>query len=86
MPEGAILTTSAGSNVIVARGAGAERTAEFVQVNLGLRSRGLVEVTPVSGKLDDKSEVVASGVGGLVLFPGAKLQPRPLKAEFRVGE
>lgn len=86
VPEGAILTTAAGSSVIVARGTGAERTAEFVRVNLGLRSRGLVEVTPTGAALDEKSEVVASGVGALILFPGAKLQPRPLKAEFRVGE
>lgn len=86
VPEGAILTNAAGSNVIVARGTGAERTAEFVRVTLGLRSKGLVEVTPIAGALDESSEVVASGVGGLILFPGAKLQPRPLKAEFRVGE
>jgi membrane fusion protein (multidrug efflux system) len=86
VPEGAILTNAAGSNVIVARGTGPERTAEFVRVTLGLRSKGLVEVTPIAGALDESSEVVASGVGGLILFPGAKLQPRPLKAEFRVGE
>lgn len=86
VPEGAILTTAAGSSVIVARGTGPERTAEFVRVNLGLRSRGLVEVAPTGAALDEKSEVVASGVGALILFPGAKLQPRPLKAEFRVGE
>ncbi|MBM3872446.1 MAG: efflux RND transporter periplasmic adaptor subunit [Verrucomicrobia bacterium] len=86
VPEGAILTTAVGSSVIVARGTGPERTAEFVRVNLGLRSRGLVEVTPTGAALDEKSEVVASGVGGLILFPGAKLLPRPLKAEFRVGE
>lgn len=86
VPEGAILTNAAGSNVIVARGTGPERTAEFVRVTLGLRSKGLVEVTPVGGTLSESSEIVASGVGGLILFPGAKLQPRPLKAEFRVGE
>jgi membrane fusion protein (multidrug efflux system) len=45
-----------------------------------------VEVAPTGAALDEKSEVVASGVGALILFPGAKLQPRPLKAEFRVGE
>ncbi len=86
VPEGAILTNTTGSNVVVARGAGPERTAEFVRVTLGLRSKGLVEVTPIGAALDEKSEVVASGVGGLILFPGAKLQPRPLKSEFRVGE
>jgi hypothetical protein len=32
------------------------------------------------------NSVVASGVGALVLYPGIKLEPRPLRAEFRLGE
>lgn len=87
VPEGAILTTSAGPQLIIVREQGADKIAEFLPVVLGLRERGLVEVTPVKpGTLDALPSVVASGVGALVLYPGIKLEPRPLRAEFRLGE
>jgi membrane fusion protein (multidrug efflux system) len=38
------------------------------------------------GELSEKTEVVAAGVGSLALFPGAKLDPRPLRAEFRIDD
>jgi len=87
VPEGAVLTTPTGTQLIAVRDKGSDKVAEMVPVTLGLRERGLVEVTPVkAGTLDDKVSVVASGVGGLMIFPGTVLEPRPLRQEFRVGE
>ncbi len=87
VPEGSILTTPRGTQVIAVRDRGEEKVAEFVPVKLGLRERGLVEVTPLqAGALDDQHSIVASGVGALIIFPGAKLEPRPLREEFRIGE
>jgi membrane fusion protein (multidrug efflux system) len=84
--EGAILTTPRGAQIIAVRDQGADKVADFVSVKLGLRSRGYVEIEPIApAKLDDKQSVVASGVGALILFPGAKLEPRPQKEQFRVG-
>lgn len=86
VPEGAILQTATSTQVIVARPNGAEVTADFVPVTLGLRSRGWVEVSPIKGELPENTRVVASGVGGLVLFQGARLDPRPLKAAFQTAD
>jgi membrane fusion protein, multidrug efflux system len=86
VPEGAILTTAAGSQVIVVRDQGADKVAEFVPVKLGLREKGLVEIAPVkAGAIEEGQPIVASGVGALVLFPGIKLEPKPLRVEFRIG-
>lgn len=87
VPEGSILTTPGGTQVIMVRDKEGEKVAEFVPVQLGLRERGLVEITPVrEGGVAEKQPVIASGVGALVLFPGAKLEPRPLRPEFRIGD
>lgn len=87
VPEGAILTTPAGPQIITVRDKGADKVAEFVPVQLGLREKGLVEVSPLKeGAIAEDQLVVASGVGALVLYPGIKLEPRPLRAEFRIGE
>lgn len=86
VPEGAILTTPRGTQVIAVRDAKGEKVADFVTVHVGLRSKGLVEIQPVGdARLDDQQAVVASGVGALILFPGAKLEPRPQKEQFRIG-
>jgi membrane fusion protein (multidrug efflux system) len=85
VPEGAILTTPRGAQVIAVRDEKGEKVADFVAVKLGLRSKGLVEIEPIAAKLEDQQPVVASGVGALILFPGAKLEPRPQKEQFRVG-
>lgn len=86
VPEGAILTTTSGTQVIVVQDKGGDKVAEFVSVQLGLREKGLVEVAPLkAGELSDQNSVVASGVGALVLYPGIKLEPRPLRAEFMIG-
>jgi membrane fusion protein (multidrug efflux system) len=85
VPEGAILTVPGGSQVIAVRDAGADKVADFVQVQLGMRAKGLVEVTPLKGELAEGTPVVAAGVGALIIFPNAKLEPRPIRDEFRVG-
>lgn len=82
VPEGAILTTASGSQVILADDQAGDPVAKFVPVQLGLRSRGFVEITPLQGDLNEQQMVVASGVGGLILYPGIKLQTKPLRAEF----
>ena len=86
VPEGAILTTPRGTQLIAVRDEQGEKVADFVEVKLGLRTKGLVEIEPVKGSLGDGQSVVASGVGALILFPGAKLEPRPQKEQFRIGE
>ena len=84
-PEGAILNTPSGPQLIFVKQAGSEHVAEFVPVELGLRARGVVEVRPTRGELVEGQRIVAAGVGSLVLFPGAKLEPRPLRREFQLG-
>lgn len=86
VPEGSILISPTGSQVIAVRDQGGEKVAEFVPVEIGLRTRGLAEVTPTGGALAENDSIVASGVGALILYPGARLEPRPLRAEFRVGD
>ncbi len=86
VPEGAILTTAGGASVIAVKTDRGDAVAEFVAVRLGLRSRGLVEVVPLEGEFAERQTVVASGVGGLNIFPGTRLEPRPLKPEFRVAD
>jgi membrane fusion protein (multidrug efflux system) len=86
VPEGAILSKPGGTFVIAVRNKDGASVAEEVPVQLGLRERGLVEILPTKeGSLGEQQTVVASGVGALIIFPGMKLEPRPLRAEFRVG-
>lgn len=84
VPEGAILVDQRGPQIVTVREEKGEKLAAFVPVITGLRSRGVVEIRPVKGELPDNTEVVAAGVGSLALFAGAKLETRPLRAEFRV--
>ena len=84
-PEGAILTTPAGTQIVAVEEKDGKPVAAFIPVRLGLRTRGLVEIAPVSGTLADNQPIVASGVGALILYPGAPLDPRPLREEFRLG-
>lgn len=87
VPEGAVLTTPKGTQLIAVREKGSDKVADMIPVTLGLRERGLVEITPVkSDALGEKTSVVASGVGGLMIFPGTLLEPRPLRPEFRIGD
>lgn len=77
VPEGAILTTTRGSQIVMVKEEDGVKTAAFVPVRLGLRAAGVVEIAPLEGDLDETSQIVASGVGALTLFPGAKIEPRP---------
>jgi membrane fusion protein (multidrug efflux system) len=86
VPEGAVLVSPQGTQLILVQDRNGEKVAAFLPVRLGLRARGLVEVAPVQGDLPEGQSVVASGVGGLVIYPGARLEPRPLREEFRVGD
>jgi membrane fusion protein, multidrug efflux system len=85
VPEAAILADARGIQIIVVDEKAGAKVARFVPVVTGLRNRGFVEVTPVKGDLADGTEVVASGVGALVLFPGAPLEPKPLREPFNQG-
>jgi membrane fusion protein (multidrug efflux system) len=83
VPEGAILTTTSGTQIIVTKRDGASTTADFILVKTGLRARGYVEVVPVNGELSESHQVVASGVGALILFPGSPIEPRPFISNLR---
>jgi len=84
VPEGAILTVTSGTQVIaVAKNEHGEPVAEFIPVRIGLRAQGLAEIEPLGpATLREGQSVVAAGVGALVLYPGIRLDPRPLRAEF----
>jgi membrane fusion protein (multidrug efflux system) len=86
VPESAILIDPRGPQLVAVVEEGGEKVAAFVPVKLGIRTRGLVEVAPLKGELSEKDTVVAAGVGSLALFQGAKLDPRPLRKEFRIGD
>ena len=86
VPEGAILITAAtGPQIVVARENNNAYTADFIPVETGLRTRGVVEVKPLRGGIDEDTLVVASGVGALILYQGGRLEPRPLRKEFTLG-
>lgn len=86
VPEGAVLATPRGSQVIALVKKDGVDTADFVAVTVGLRSRGLAEVEPVeAGRIGENQQVVAAGVGALILYQGAKLAPVPQRREFSVG-
>ncbi len=86
VPESAILVSSTGTQIVIARKKGDATVADFVLVQLGLRNKGFVEVTPLKGKIEEKESVVASGVGAITLFQDAKLEAKPLRKELRIGE
>lgn len=76
VPETAILSTARGTVVIVPEtNEAGETVAGFVPVKTGIRQPGIVQVTPVGPPLKVGQLVVSSGVGGLILFPGAKIKP-----------
>lgn len=84
VPEAAILADARGTQIIVVDEKDGQKVARYVPVTTGLRSRGLVEVTPVDpAALADGFEVVAAGVGAVVLYPGAPIAPKPLREVFQ---
>lgn len=86
VPEGAIFVDQRGPQLVVVRSQGADKVVDFVPVKLGLRTKGVVEVIPTDGKMDERTEIVAAGVGSLPLFAGARVEVRPLKEEFRLAD
>ncbi|MDR0902806.1 MAG: efflux RND transporter periplasmic adaptor subunit, partial [Opitutaceae bacterium] len=86
VPEGSILVTSeGGSQIVVVRERDGDKLADFIPVDLGMRARGLVEITPRKPGVGEGMSVVASGVGALILYQDGKLNPRPLRKEFSIG-
>jgi membrane fusion protein (multidrug efflux system) len=85
VPEGAILTDSRGTQIIIVGNKDGQPVAQYVPVTTGLRTRGLVEIQPRAGEIAPGTQVVASGVGALILFPGSPLDPKPLRARFAAG-
>lgn len=83
VPEGSILTTTQGTQIIAVKDDAGGKTVEFIPVRTGLRAKGVVEVTPLQGQLFESQEVVASGVGALVLYPGTPIEPRPFVNRFQ---
>lgn len=83
VPEGSILTTTQGTQIIAVKDEGGDKTVEFIPVRTGLRAKGVVEVTPLKGQLAESQQVVASGVGALVLYPGTLIEPRPFVNTFQ---
>lgn len=84
VPEAAILADARGVQIIVVDEKDGQKTARYVPVTTGLRARGLVEVTPVDpAALGDGVNVVAAGVGAVVLYPGAPVDPKPLREVFQ---
>ncbi|OHE88245.1 MAG: hypothetical protein A3G75_15240 [Verrucomicrobia bacterium RIFCSPLOWO2_12_FULL_64_8] len=84
VPEASILVSQEGPQIITVQVENGEKVAAFVPVNLGLRTRGLVEISARGGELNEQQLVVAAGVGSLAIYPGARLEPRPQRAEFQV--
>ena len=86
VPEGAILATATGVQVVSVVTRDGQSVAKFVNVKVGLRARGVAEIIPLrDGDLAEGQSIVASGVGGLQLFDGGRLEPRPLNSAFKTG-
>ncbi|MDR2675515.1 MAG: efflux RND transporter periplasmic adaptor subunit [Opitutaceae bacterium] len=101
VPEGAILiTTEGGAQIVIARERDGGFFADFIPIEMGMRERGLVEISPrkkitpaaagaappaPAPALEAGLQVVASGVGALILYQDGKLEPRPLRKEFALG-
>lgn len=75
VPEAAVLSTPRGSVLVQPVEKDGAWVASFIPVKLGLRVPGLVQVTSVGPPLRAGDRIVSSGVGGLILFPGAKVKP-----------
>jgi membrane fusion protein (multidrug efflux system) len=75
VPETSILSTERGTVIIKPAEKDGATVAEFVPVKTGLRVPGYVQISPVGPPIAAGDRIVSSGVGGLILFPGVKLQP-----------
>jgi membrane fusion protein, multidrug efflux system len=79
VPEGAVLARGEGTFLVTVLDGEQGKVAGLLPVRLGLRARGWVQVEALQGELAQGQQVVAAGVGVLPLFPGAPLEPRPMK-------
>ncbi len=75
VPETAILSSPRGTALVMPKEKDGVTMAEFVPVKTGIRIPGFVQVTPVGPPVKAGDKIVSAGVGGLILFPGMKLQP-----------
>lgn len=83
-PEAALLAGAGGVQLIAVGEKEGKPVARYVGVETGLRVGPRVEVRPREpGTLEAGQRIVASGVGALVLFPGAPLDPVPAHVEMK---
>lgn len=83
-PESALLSGVRGVQVIAVDEKDGQAVARYVNVTTGLRVGPRVEIRAVApDKLEAGDRVVSSGVGALVLFPGAPLDPVPAFVEMK---
>jgi membrane fusion protein (multidrug efflux system) len=76
VPEAALLAGPRGVQLIAVEEKAGRPAARYVKVETGLRVGPRVEVRPLPpDTLQAGERIVASGVGALVLFPGAPLDP-----------
>lgn len=79
VPETAILAREGQRFLVLVEEDEQGEVVSLQPVSLGLRQRGRVEVAPIGGgTLAEGQTVVAAGVGALPLFPGARVESRPL--------
>lgn len=75
VPETALLSSPRGTALVMPKEKDGVPVAEFVPVKAGIRVPGFVQVSPVGPPVKAGDKIVSAGVGGLILFPGMKLQP-----------
>lgn len=75
VPETSLLSSPRGTALVMPREKDGVLVAEFVPVRAGIRIPGWVQVSPVGPPVKAGDTIVSAGVGGLILFPGMKLQP-----------
>ncbi len=84
VPEAALLAGVRGVQLIAVAEKDGVPVARYVNVQTGLRAGPRVEVRPVAPDTIEAGErIVSSGVGALVLFPGAPLDPVPAHVEMK---
>lgn len=83
VPETAILARDGQHFLVLVNENNGQTVVAFQPVRVGLRQRGMVEVTPQGAEVPEGQQVVAAGLGALPLFPGAPVEPRPMRSAGR---
>lgn len=84
VPESALLVTQEGTRITIVGGTAEDPVAEYVNIVPGMRSGGMVEVSPTDGTVfEEGRQVVASGMGAVNIRAGGPLRLVPLRAELR---